>query len=252
MEKMRKPFQGVLNIIRFNWHYYIIAAIAISFLWIIAGNTSQLPRSIAYAICTLVIATMVISLVASLIAYDLSGFYKLNWLARDNNERMIVNVHAGFDETSVLLQDKFRGAELIVLDFYDPLKHTEVSITRARKAYPPFPGTSRTNTGHLPLADNSTDKVFVILSAHEIRNEKERTAFFKELNRIIKPSGEIYVTEHLRDLVNFLSYNIGFFHFYPKTSWLRTCQESGLTLKRYFRNSILISTFILTKNGNTD
>ena len=128
MEKIRKPLQGVLNIIRFNWHYYIIAAIAISFLLIIAGNTSQLPRSITYTICTLVTATMVISLVASLIAYDLSGFYKLNWLARDNNERMIVNVHAGFDETSVLLQDKFRGAELIVLDFYDPLKHTEVSI----------------------------------------------------------------------------------------------------------------------------
>jgi SAM-dependent methyltransferase len=252
MEKMRKPFQGVLNVIRFNWHYYIIAAIAILVLLIIAGNARQLSRLIPYTICEFIIASMVISLAASFFAYDLSGFYKLNWLARNNNERMIVNVHAGFDDTSVLLQDKFRYAELIVLDFYDPLKHTEVSIKRARKAYPPFPGTSRANTGHLPVADNSADKVFVILSAHEIRNEKERTAFFKELNRIIKPGGEIYVTEHLRDLVNFLSYNIGFFHFYPKISWLKTCQESGLILKRYFRNSIFISTFILTKNGNTD
>lgn len=252
MEKIRKPFQGVLNVIRFNWHYYIIAGVAVLVLLIIANNTNQLPRWIAYTTCALIIASTIASLVASLLAYDLSGYYKLDWLTRENNEKMILNVHAGFDETSDLLQDKFSGVELIVLDFYDPQRHTEVSIKRARKAYPPYPGTSQTNTAHLPLTDNSTDKIFVILSAHEIRNEKERTAFFKELNRILKPGGKIYVTEHLRDLFNFLSYNIGFFHFYPKKSWLSTFQNSGLSLMHQISHSTLISTFILVKNGNSD
>ena len=52
----------------------------------------------------------------------------------------IVNIHAGFDETSVMLKEKFPACELIVFDFYDPAKHTEVSIQDGRtKGLPAFP-----------------------------------------------------------------------------------------------------------------
>ena len=92
-----------------------------------------------------------------------------------------------------MLQTKFKNAELIALDFYDPKKHTEVSIKRAREAYPPFANTTQIQTSHLQLESNSADKIFVILSAHEIRNENERITFFKELTRVIKPSGQNWI-----------------------------------------------------------
>ena len=123
-------------------------------------------------------------------------------------ESKIVNIHAGFDETSCILKNKFPYSELVVLDFYNPAKHREVSIKRARKAYPPFAGTQPAIPENLQLANNFADAVFVILAAHEIRNKDERIAFFKELNRVIKHSGQIIVTEHLRDVVNFVAYNI--------------------------------------------
>ena len=104
---------------------------------------------------------------------------------------------------------------------------------------------------NLPLADNSTDKIFIIFSAHEIRNDEERSLFFKELRRAIKPDGQIYLMEHLRDTVNFLAYNIGFLHFYQKNTWLKTFEDAKLIIKQEIKITPFISTFILTKNGNT-
>ena len=78
---------------------------------------------------------------------------------------------------------------------------------------PPFPGTRSINTSNIPLPEDSADKIFVTLSAHEIATDDERIAFFTALKRSLKPAGQIVVTEHLRDLPNFLAYTIGFFHF---------------------------------------
>ncbi len=239
---MRQPLQGVLNIIRFNWHFYAIAFGAILFLSFLAN---YLHQQYLYIICLLIFAPILISLVASFYVYDWSGLYNLRWIENEKNEKIIVNINAGFDETSELLKDKFKTAELVALDFYNPTTHTEISIKRARKAYPPFPNTQQVTTNNLPLADDSADKIFVILSAHEIRNDDERTAFFTELNRIVKPNGQIYVTEHLRDVANFLAYNIGFFHFYARQSWLQTFAETNFKVKQEIKLTPFISTFIL-------
>ncbi|ALL04250.1 hypothetical protein AQ505_01325 [Pedobacter sp. PACM 27299] len=163
----------------------------------------------------------------------------------------IININAGFDETSVILGKRFMAAELIVLDFYDPLIHTEVSIKRARKAYPAFPGTRNVTSDNLQLEENSADKIFVILSAHEIRNKEERIRFFKELKRLIKPSGQIFIVEHLRDKVNFMAYSIGFLHFYSKSTWFEVFQAAELKIQNEIKITPFISTFILEKNGNT-
>jgi ubiquinone/menaquinone biosynthesis C-methylase UbiE len=251
MEKIRKPFQGVGNIIRFNWHFYILSIILLVALFFISKYVDELFRFYTLIICVVVSITMLISLLVSFYVYDLSGFYNLKWLEDKKTQGLIVNINAGFDETSALLKEKFENVELIVLDFYDPLKHTEVSIKRARKAYPSFPGTKDVKTTHLPLDDNSVDKIFVILSAHEIRNEAERVEFFKELKRAIKPNGQIFITEHLRDTANFMAYTIGFFHFYSKASWFNTFKNAGLNMKNEMKLTPFISTFILDKNGNT-
>lgn len=249
MEAMRKPFQGVGNIIRFNWQYYVLSLIAIVALLLISNNLTAALRAAAIVSVLLIIIANLISLSVSFFIYDLSSLYKLTWLDRLRTGSKIININAGFDETSNLLKSKFTNADLIVLDFYDPTKHTEVSIKRARKAYPPFPNTQQTSTTNLPLKDKSADNVFAILSAHEIRNDEERVSFFRELNRVLAATGQVIVTEHLRDTANFLAYNIGFFHFHSKSTWLQTFQLAGFKVADEIKITPFISTFILDKNG---
>ncbi len=253
MEKLRKPFQGTWNIIRFNWQFYFIAGLAVVFLFLLRNIWNEPFFYFVIVLIILIIATTFLSLIVSFYIYDLSGLYKLNWLNKlvyRENEK-ILNIHAGFDETSALLHKKFISSTLTVFDFYDPVKHTEISIKRARKAYPPFPGTVAISTGIIPMEKNSTDKIFLILSAHEIRDADERVVFFKELYSFLNSSGKIIVTEHLRDLSNFLAYNIGFFHFHSKKTWKQTFKRSELVILQEIKVTPFITTFILGKNGIT-
>lgn len=250
MEKMRKPFQGILNIIRFNWHFYALSLGLLLLLFIVALTFKSFDGSL-YLVCAIILWLNIISLSVSYYVYDLSSLYDFNWLDVKQNEGRLINISAGFDETSAVLKMKFPEAELIVLDFYDPSIHTEVSIKRARKAYPVFPGTRRIATLDLQLEDNSADKVFVILSAHEIRDKHERIAFFKELKRVVKPTAQIFIVEHLRDAANFLAYSIGFFHFYSRSSWCETFLAAELKIQKEIKITPFISTFILEKNGST-
>ena len=251
MEAMRKPFQGVLNIIRFNRHLYLLALALIVFLIAVSKYSNGTIHIISLTSVLLILISIVVSLGVSSYIYDFSELYSLKWISTDEKERMIVNIHAGFDETSYLLQSKFRKAELKVFDFYNPLLHTEISIRRARKAYPPFPQTTHINTSDTKLVDDGADKIFVILAAHEIRVEEERVSFFNELGKKLNERGQIYVTEHLRDAPNFLVYNIGFFHFYSVKTWRRTFRNANLKIIREKKITPFITTFILCKNGNS-
>lgn len=248
---MRKPFQGSLNIIRFNWPFYIVSLGAILLLFLVRAYSNPAITMAIDVLLFLVIVPMVVSLLVSLYVYDLSGFYELNWLNRLRfgvGER-IVNVNAGFDETSLLLQEKFVDSEIIVLDFYDPKKHTAPSIRRARNAYPPFPDTQKISTGHLPLEDDLADKIFVIMAAHEIRDSAERCQFFKELERTLAPDGQIAVIEHLRDAANYFAYNVGAFHFHSRASWLETFAAANLEIESEITLTPFVSAFFLRKHG---
>ncbi|MFZ1676504.1 MAG: methyltransferase domain-containing protein [Saprospiraceae bacterium] len=251
MEKIRKPFQGVWNVVRFNWHFYILSFGLVLILSILANNSNHSLQMVFSILVVGIVGFTLISLSVSCYIYDFSNLYKLNWLniIKCSDHAKIVNINAGFDETSILIKRKFPHSDLIVFDFYDPSKHTEISIKRARKAYPPYPNTQQISTNHLPLTDNSTEIVFAILSAHEIRNDHDRTNFFKELKRVLIPTGKIIVTEHLRDKFNFFAYTIGFFHFHSKYTWIRTFKEAGLCIEHEVKITPFIQTFILNKNG---
>ena len=247
MEQIRKPFQGVLNIIKFNWHFYLLSVLFLFALLILDNYLSIHFHFLLLFYLTLTLTA--VSLLVSFYVYDLSNLYKLNWLSDSTEKIKIANISAGFDETSELLQLKFKNADLIILDFYNPKTHTEVSIKRARKAYPSFPNTKEITTSNLSLPDNSIDKVFVTLSAHEIRNKAEQVVFFNELKRVIKPNGQIYVTEHLRDLPNFLAYNIGVFHFLSDSYWKNTFEMAKLKITSRQKITPFITSFKLEKNG---
>lgn len=253
METVRKPCQGVWNIVRFNWPFYVIAYSLAAILWGAEHYFSPIVPNVTIAVSFAIIFMVHVSLMVSMYVYDISGLYTLNWLdgIKLVSNAAVININAGFDETSALLKEKYKEATLTALDFYDPKKHTEASIKRARKAYPPYIGTLRTKTTEIKLADESADIIFAILSAHEIRNTEERVLFFKELKRILKPKGQIVVTEHLRDVPNFMAYTIGFFHFHSEKTWLQTFKASKFKVSEEFKITPFITSFVLNHDTSS-
>jgi SAM-dependent methyltransferase len=244
----RSRFQGVVNILRFNWHFYVGAILLLCGLLFASDYLVQPLQTLVYLAICISIITIAVSLLVSYYVYDYSKIYDLKWIA-DADHSDILNINAGFDETTDILRHKFPNARITSCDFYNEHKHTEISIKRARLAYPPADDVIKTETCLLPFADNSFNKVLAIFSAHEIRNDEERVAFFKELSRVTKPSGQILVTEHLRDISNFLAYTVGFMHFFSKESWKDTFRKSHLNIVEEIKTTAFVTTFILVKNG---
>lgn len=246
----RKSFQGVSNIIRFNWHFYVLALLL---LIVLLSLSSVFPSPISIILIifvSFVSLTLLISLSVSYYIYDTTDLYELNWLGNING-MTVLNVNAGFDETSGIISAKFPTANLTICDFYNSEKHTEISIKRARVAYPPQPGSLSVSTEKLPFEDNTFDKVIAIFCVHEIRNDIERSRFLEELNRVTKNDGQLLITEHIRDWKNFFAYSIGFFHFLSKKTWLKNFHNAKFNINRTIKNNPLITTYILENNGNT-
>lgn len=245
--KTRTPFQGVGNIVRFNWHFFAIAAVVAILVLMVA---TFLPSAAQWLIWAIVLAAMLgtaISLAVSFWIYDRSNLYELPWLNQLKTPTSVAVINAGFDEVSELLQTRFPDARFELWDFYDPERHTEVSLQRARRAYPPPPATKSIATNSLPIEDDTIDQVCLMMAAHEIRDPAERRRFFREVERVLAPGGQIWVTEHLRDLPNFLAYTFGVFHFYSKREWRTVFEDANLRLIREHKTTPFVSTFVLEK-----
>ncbi len=246
MELTRGKFQGLLNVVTFNWHLFIISFVSVVVLLFVqslvdSSIISFSLRMIAY----LIIITTLVSLVVTHYIYDHSNLYSFSWLS-PNDASSILNINAGFDEVSYTIKYQTPSSEYVVADFYDEEKHTELSIKRARERYPSIPGTLKINTNRLPFENNHFDLIIGMLSIHEIRENEECIQFLKELKRILKPSGQIVIIEHLRDLPNILAYNIGAWHFHSKPRWLNQFESAGLTLYQEEKITAFISKFTLT------
>src|SRR5688572_12797361 len=136
MEIRRKKFQGVLNILSFNRHFYVFGLIALAL--IIAGYMIfNWPVLLFWVIIGAFLYGLVMPLIVSAYVYDYSGYYDFKWLKNldieDTDPKRILNINAGFDETSFIIKNAFPQADLSVFDFYDAERHTEPAIIRARK-----------------------------------------------------------------------------------------------------------------------
>lgn len=206
---MRAPFQGVRQIVRFNWPFYVASILVIGVTAWLGG----LFLIVAVAAGCMTVA----SLAASYWVYDHSDLYALRWLddALPTPCRHAVNLHAGLDEFTALLQARYPATAWRTADFYDPTEMTEASIARARTA-----GADPLDYRHWPYADASLDAVTFLFAAHEIRHAQGRQALFAEALRTLRPGGRLIVLEHLRDLPNLLVYGPGAFHFFSRRTWL--------------------------------
>lgn len=245
----RSPYQGVANIIRFNPGFFIAAAvITLATTAALLFTSGWLQMAIALAL-TAALASLTISLIASHHIYDRSNIYNLPSLKNKtpSSGENWLSITAGFDEITPTLKTKFPHINLRTLDFYNPEKHTEPSIARARRAYPPHPNTEKIPSHQIPAKTNSIQTIIAFFSLHEIRNDHERIKTFQELHRILKTDGEIHLTEHLRDIPNLLAYNLGALHFHSFATWQKTFQAANLTIKTKIRTTPFVTTFVLIK-----
>jgi len=232
VEIKRRKFQGVLNILSFNRHFYIYGLITLFFI-ILSHMLFNWSNLAFWIVVISFLYGFVMPLIVSAYVYDFSGYYSLKWLNGfkflDSDSNQIININAGFDETSFLIKNLFPLSDLKVFDFYNARQHTEPAIKRARKVSLTYPGTKQIESNSIPLKDNSIDMIFLLSAAHEIRSFEEKVQFLKECHRLCKPNGKVIMIEHLRDFPNFLAFSIGFTHFFSKKLWNRAFSKAGFS-----------------------
>lgn len=230
MEIKRRNFQGVLNILNFNRHYYVFGIAALSL--IITSHLIFWWSDLLYwIIVSAFIYGLIMPLIVSAYVYDFSGYYNFRWLKNYSSSvidpKHILNINAGFDETSFIIKNIFPHSELKVFDFYNAKQHTEPAIVRARKVSLIYPGTQQIMSNSIPVKNNSVDIIFLLSAAHEIRSMQEKVQFLQECHRVCKPTGSIIMIEHLRDFPNFIAFSIGYTHFFSKKTWKEAFTKAG-------------------------
>ncbi len=245
----RRKFQGVLNILSFNRHFYVYGCIALCLI-IASRLVFNWPDILYWAVIGAFIYGLIMPLLVSAYVYDFSGYYHLQWLNlpqfQDAETKRIVNINAGFDETSFLIKDAFPKSDLKVFDFYSAKDHTEPAIVRARKVSLLYPNTQSIPSNSIPLIDQSVDLIFLLSAAHEIRSHVEKVQFLAECHRVCKPGGRVVMVEHLRDTPNFLAFSVGFTHFFSKKTWTTAFQQAGFSSFSETKFTAFMSVFYFT------
>jgi SAM-dependent methyltransferase len=246
MEPKRRKFQGVINILSFNRHFYVVGLGVLTAL-LFSGYVGGWPDFTFWLIILAFAYGLLMPLIVSAYVYDFSGYYEFQWLDRLGLEgekvKLIVNINAGFDETSFILQERFRKSDLRVFDFYNKKQHTEPAIVRARKVSLIYPNTQQITSDSIPLQDKTTDIVFLLSAAHEIRSHDEKIRLLKECHRLCKFDGKVIMVEHLRDFPNFLAFSVGFTHFFPRSVWKDAFEQAGFASFREIKFTPFMSIF---------
>ena len=247
----RGKWQGMWTIARFNWPFYVGALVVlIVAVWGFILGGVPLPMWMCAAAVMGSLYFLIVSLWVSHQVYDRSDLYRWAWLKRafDGAERnSMIFCHSGFDEASQALKERLETVDWVVLDHYDAAMMTEASIRRARKRFPPTGGTKPAPFDRWPVAAGTADVVFGLLAIHELRREEERSAWFAEANRCLKPGGRVVLAEHTRDLANFLAFGPGFLHFHARASWRRCWEKAGLHATDEFQVTPWVWIFIVSK-----
>lgn len=246
MEVRRRKLQGVLNILSFNRHFYIWGLIVLA-MTIISHEVIGWSDLLYWLVVMAFLYGLIMPLIISAYVYDFSRYYDFHWIRNcniDANAKQLLNINAGFDETSFIIKNIFPHSDLRVFDFYDARQHTEPAIIRARKVSLVYPNTQQIKSNQIPLEDKSVDVIFLLSAVHEIRSNEEKVEFLKECHRLCKPGGKVIMVEHLRDFPNFLAFSVGFTHFFSRKTWKNAFERAGFSVFLENKFTPFISVFV--------
>jgi SAM-dependent methyltransferase len=246
MQEKRRKFQGVLNILSFNRHFYFFGLAVLGLLFV-SRLLLKWPDTVFWIFIAAFLYGLIMPLIVSAYVYDFSGYYKLDWMkpliGEDEKVELIANINAGFDETSFIIKDRFPRSDLKAFDFYDAKRHTEPAIKRARKVSLVYPDTRQIASNSIPAEDKTVDIVFLLSAVHEIRSHEEKIRFLKECHRVCKTDGKVIMVEHLRDFPNFLAFSVGFTHFFSRSVWKNAFERAGFSRFREIKFTPFMSIF---------
>jgi SAM-dependent methyltransferase len=248
---MKSRDAGVVQILRYNVHYYVGSLCGLLFV-VILLRLHLLPpflNAVLAGIAGLAAFWSASSLIVSYYVYDHAAVTEWRWLPQTLSypPRRWLTIHSGLDESTESLKRFFPGAAYVVLDIYDRGEMTEPSIARARRMHRCDQPAVRCKLDALPLADQDRDTVFLLFTAHEIREPARRVALLREAARTLAPPGQLVLVEHLRDWKNFVAFGPGCFHFYSRREWLRVAREAGLTVQREFPATPFVKCFLMSR-----
>lgn len=247
----RGKFQGVRQIVRYNWPFYAAAgsALLIGAPLIFLFFDSLVWRAALLGVVGVAGFWLCSSLLVSHYVYDRAPLYEWRWLAEllPARPEAWLNVHAGLDETTAALRQLFPAKHSVTLDVYDRRQMSEPSIARARGTARAACATVRATFDALPVAGEMFDCAFVVFAAHELRDAGARAKFFAELRRVLRRGGRVVVVEHCRDWANFAAYGPGFWHFLPANAWRGVAAQTDFVIERELKITPFVSVFLLEK-----
>jgi SAM-dependent methyltransferase len=246
---MRRPYQGVLQVLQFNRRRYIATLMCVGVALLALPHLQSVLRAAVILFAVPALFWIVASIAVSHYLYDCFPLYDLAWISRRllRSPRRWVNINCGFDETSHLLAAIFPDAAGEVVDVFDPRAMTEPSIRQARRTKRAAVAPLHARHDELPFEAESFDAAFCIFAAHELRAHADRVNLFKEVARILEVGGEFVVIEHLRDWRNLLAFGPGFLHFFSQRAWRRAAAHAGLTLGAEFSKTPFVHVFMLRR-----
>lgn len=253
--KERAPFQGVRQIARYNARFYLAAPLVCAAFFSI-GKNRALPRQAGVLLNTggaLSAWWTFSSLLVSHWVYDRSPLYHWRWIEffLGRAPQRWANLHCGLDESSSALRELFPDSSGESLDFFDPNFMSEPAIAIARRQQKSIADgdmAASINFRKFPQCNNCFDTIFLIFSAHEIRDAKLRATFFKEVHRVLQSGGRVLLVEHPRDLANFAAFGPGFFHFYSRAHWRNLARETGFAILREDAITPFVRVWLLAKS----
>jgi len=244
-------YSGVLKIMRFLWPWYAggFTATVVAMLLL---QLEAIPRNWAVLVVAGFIVAdfwLLVSLAVSHYIYDRSPVSRASWLDLVDPicVRRAAIFHAGQDETSDAVALVLPAAEIQTFDFYDPTRNRTASLKRERALAQRQDATIASD--RIPVKDDTLDLALVVFAVHEIRQDMERAAFFRELGRTLAPTGRVLIVEHVRDVWNFLAYGPGAFHFLSGKTWCQSFANGGLKLLRETSCTRFVRVFELKKSG---
>lgn len=222
---------GAMRIFLYNWPIYVgtwMVALLVVLLVPTVWPSASWPTA---ALAGTALVWSLLSLGISSYIYDWSALVSGCWVPRvlGSPTQTWAMVHAGLD-AEVELDNVMPGRCVARLDIFDPQVMTSPSITRARRRTPSAKHASPCSPTTLALEDEGCDAIVVAFTAHEIRDQAAREAFFDELRRSLRPGGKVLIVEHLRDFVNFLAFGPGYLHFVARREWLRLASHANLAI----------------------